>query len=179
MSFANNQVFGDDITVTYGSAVYPLGTERLVLGAQSGVGDQVWVFVYNSTGADYVAGQVLGAKLATTSLGTTIKTVAAATPSVKVVGFAQHVIPGTTTTTSSGVVTSGPYGWVLKKGIGSVLAGAGAITQDVSIVVDTVTAGAAMDNSVLGAAQKFDTTIGYAHTSAAAAALATCYVNVR
>lgn len=111
MSFANNQVFGDDITVTYSSAVYPLGTERLVLGSQTGVGDQVWVFVYNSSGSD-IAANVLVRHATTSANGTVIPTAGAVNPSY-LVGVAQHAIPGTATS------TSGPYGWVLKRGVGN------------------------------------------------------------
>jgi hypothetical protein len=178
MSFANNQVFGDDITTTYGSAVYPLGTERLVLGSQTGVGDQVYVFVFNNTAADYAIGQVIGAKAATTSLGTTVLA-PTSSPAIRVIGVAQSVLPFATTTSTTGVVLSGPYGWVLKRGIGSVLTGTGAITADNAIVVDSTDAGTAMNASALGAATKFDVVIGYAHTTAAATALSTAYLSCR
>lgn len=174
MSFANNQVFGDDVTKTYTSAVYPLGTERLVLGSQTGVGDQAWIFVKNDSGGDYAIGQVVGAKSTTVSLGTTVKAPKGET-SWRVIGVAQHVIP----TASAADGSSGPYGWVLKRGIGSVLAGTGGIAADKSIVVDTTDDGTAMDAAVLAAATKFDVGIGYAHETKAATNLAQCYVSCR
>ena len=178
MSFANNQVFGDDISVTYSSAVYPLGTERLVLGSQTGVGDQVYIFVFNNTAADYAIGAVVAAKAATVSLGTTVLA-PTSSPAMRVIGVAQSVLPFATTVGPTGLVVSGPYGWVLKRGIGSVLTGTGAITADNAIVVDSTDAGTAMNASALAAAAKFDTVIGYAHTTAAATALSTAYISCR
>jgi len=64
MSSANNQVFGNDVSVIDSTQVYPLGTERLVLGSQTGKGDQVWRYVYNSTAAAFTEGQVVTAILA-------------------------------------------------------------------------------------------------------------------
>jgi hypothetical protein len=105
MSFANNQVFGDDITATYTSEVYPLGTERLVLGSQTGVGDQVWIFVKNEEAATaYELGDVV-IRNTTSANGETILHTGTAFNPGKFVGVAQHAI------------AFGQYGWIVKKGV--------------------------------------------------------------
>lgn len=143
MSFANNQVFGDDVTVTYGSAVYPLGSERLVLGSQTGVGDQVWVFVYNSSGVDIVANQLL--RHATTAANGTVALSGGAVNPSYLVGVTQATLPGTTTTSSTGQVLSGPYGWALKRGVGDVNV-TGAYNRDEALVASATTGSAATTN---------------------------------
>lgn len=113
MSFANNQVFGDDVTKTYTSAVYPLGTERLVLGSQTGVGDQVYVFVKNEEAStDYALGDVIIHKT-TSANGVTILHDGTAYNPGKFVGVAAGAIPYAAAADGS----SGPYGWVIKRGM--------------------------------------------------------------
>lgn len=164
MSFANNQVFGDDITVTYGSAVYPLGTERLVLGAQTGVGDQVWVFVYNNTGGSIAANTLV--RHATTSANGTVSAATTGLNPSYLVGVVQgSALPGVTTTSSTGQVLSGPYGWVLKRGVGTVLVGAG-YAQDQGLISSAATNGAA-DSTATSTTATFGYGLGAAAGGAA------------
>jgi hypothetical protein len=169
MSFANNQVFADDISssITYSTEVYPLGTERLMLGSQSTVGDQVWIFIKNGAGSALAQGDVVSRKDSTISLGTVVKAPLDAS-SASVVGVAQFAI------------ADGAYGWVLKRGIGRVKSGADAIVANSPIVVQKSggvgVAGTAMPAAALGAAAKFDTVIAYSH-EAPVAGVARCTIN--
>lgn len=163
MSFANNQVFGDDVTKTYTSAVYPLGTERLVLGSQTGVGDQVYVFVYNADSADYALGDLIRHK-ATSANGTTIKTAGAVNPSY-LVGIAAGTLPYTAAADGS----SGPYGWIIKKGVCT--AKVTTYTQD-NALVSSATAGTC-DTTATAATATFGYGLG-----AASGGLAQVYVNI-
>jgi hypothetical protein len=172
MSFANNQVFGDDITVTYGSSVYPLGTERLVLGAQTGVGDQVWEFVYNSSGSDIVAYQLL--RHATTAANGTVALAGAVNPSY-LVGVTQFTLPGATTTSSTGQVLSGPYGWVLKRGVGTINVTAG-YTQDQALVTSATNGSAA--STATATTASFGYGLGVSSGGAGVAGTAQVYLGI-
>ena len=173
MSFANNQVFGDDVTVTYGSAVYPLGSERLVLGSQTGVGDQVWVFVYNSSGVDIVVNQLL--RHATTSANGTVALSGGAVNPGYLVGVTQATLPGTTTTSSTGQVLSGPYGWVLKRGVGNVNVVA-AYVRDEALVASATSGSASSTNTA--ATASFGYGLGLSSGGAGVAGVAQVYLSI-
>ena len=173
MSSANNQVFGNDVTVIDDSAVYPLGTERLVLGSQSGTGsDQVWRYVLNNTASAFTQGQVVMATAATQSGGNG----ALATqdvPKLRVLGVAQ-----TYTTAGSALTTfgAGKYGWVLAHGYGSVLTAAAGVAADSTIAV-SATAGSVYASPAPGSATAAQANalavIGYNHVATAASAVVT------
>ena len=127
MSFANNQVFGNDITVVDTSQVYPLGTERLVLGAQtgSGIGDQVWRYVKNDEAVNaFAVGNPVIQRTATASAGTAVISTGASIPGMRVLGVAQHAIAAQS------------YGWVLARGRGTVLATAAGVAADTAFATD-------------------------------------------
>ena len=156
MSFANNQVFGDDVTAVYSTEVYPLGTERLVLGSQTGVGDQVWIFV--KTDGDLVAGDVLQRKLTSTN-GNVSPSVG--TGAVNAASFA-GVAGGTVTAATA------PYCWIIKRGV--VSAKSAAATADNFLVVG-VTA-----KSVTTTASATTASFGYAF-AANAGGFVSCYIS--
>lgn len=164
MSSANNMVFGDDITKTYTSAVYPLGTERLVLGSQTGVGDQVYVFVKNEEAAtNYVLGDLIRHKTASAN-GVTIKTGGAVNPGY-LVGIAAGDLPFAAAADGS----SGPYGWIIKKGVCT--AKVTTYTQDNALVASP-TAGTCNTT-----ATATDASFGYG-LGAASGGLAQVYINI-
>lgn len=178
MSLANNQVFGNDVNVLDDSAVYPLGTERLVLGSQSGTGsDQVWRYVYNSTASAYTQGQVVMAAGTTQSGGTSVLATQDA-PKLRVLGVAQ------TYATTAGTFTAGKYGWVLMQGYGSVYTAAAGVAADSTIAV-SATAGAvyatpAAPGTPTAAQTNALAVIGYNHVATAAAAVVTtAWIDVR
>lgn len=170
MSSANNQVFGNDISVLDDTAVYSLGTERLVLASQSGTGsDQVWRYVFNSTANPFAKGEVVMAKAATLSAGTG-DLAAQDTPKVAVLGVAQ------TYATTLGTFTAGKYGWVLAHGYGTVLSAAAGVAADKTISV-SATAGSvyASPASVVGAIG----VIGYNHVAIVGAVTGTAWIDCR
>lgn len=166
MSFANNQVFGDDVTVTYTSEVYPLGTERLVLASQtSGLGDQVWRFVKNSEAANaFAVGNPVIAEANVASNGSAIISTGASIPRPRVLGVAQHAIAAQS------------YGWVLCRGRGTVLATAAGVAQDTAFATDAAAGTVvAAPNTGVGATA----VIGVTAVAIGAGVTGTAWINCR
>jgi hypothetical protein len=156
MSFGNNQVFGDDVTAVYATEVYPLGTERLVLGSQTGVGDQVCIFV--KTDANLVAGDVLQRKLTSTN-GNVSPSVG--TGAVNAASFA-GVALGTVTAATA------PYCWIIKRGV--VSAKSAAATADNFLVIGVTAASMTTTSSAT------TSSFGYAF-AANSGGFVSCYVS--
>jgi len=167
MSFANNQVFGNDITVVDSTQVYPLGTERLVLGAQTGtgIGDQVWRYVKNDEAVNaFAVGNPVIQKAATASAGTAIISTGASIPSLRVLGVAQHAIAAQS------------YGWVLARGRGTVLATGAGVAQDTAFATDAAAGTVvAAPNSGVGATG----VIGVTDVAIGAGATGTAWIRCR
>lgn len=155
MSFANNQVFGDDVTAVYSTEVYPLGTERLVLGSQTGVGDQVWVFV--KTDADLVLGDVLVHKTTSANGNVSLQGTSAASPAA-FYGVATGPVTAATA----------PYCWVVKRGV--VTAKVASYTRDRGLILSTTAASFHTTNTAT------DAVCGYG-LGAASGGLASVYVS--
>jgi hypothetical protein len=180
MSSANNQVFGNDVTVIDSTQVYPLGTERLVLGSQTGKGDQVWRYVYNSTAAAFTEGQVVTA-VTNTAQNIGNGTLAPATnsvPKLRVLGVAQ-----TYTTAGSSATTfgAGAYGWVLVKGEGSIRVDAtvGGLTADTPFVTSSGAQGSVSPVSSPITAPEAAGIIGVSHVAIAASTVGSAYIDCR
>lgn len=171
MASSNNMVFGNDINVLDATQVYPLGTERLVLGSQSGTGsDQVWRYVLNSTANAFAVGQVVMAKASTLSAGTG-DLAAQNTPKTAVLGVAQ------TYNSTLGTFTAGTYGWVLAHGYGSVLTAAAGVAANLTFAVSatagSVYATAAVPADATAAQVNALAVIGYNHVATGAVAVVT------
>lgn len=136
-------------------------------------GMQVWIYVYNDEASTaFAAGNVIARDASTATADGVLA--AASTPSSAVLGVAQHAI------------AAGSYGWILRKGVGEVLAGTGTIDANEPIFVDTTDAGTAMEATTVSEAQDTTSTVhgiagpfGYATEDAAATALATCRIDCR
>jgi hypothetical protein len=166
MSSANNQVFGDDVTVTYTSAIYPLGTERLVLGSQTnGLGDQVWRFVKNDEAANaFAVGNPVIQLANTASTGTAVISTGASIPRLRVLGVAQHAIAAQS------------FGWVLARGRGTILATAAGVAQDTAFASDAAAGTVvAAPNSGAGATA----VIGVTDVAIGAGVTGTAWINCR
>lgn len=165
MSFANNQVFGNDITVVDTSQVYPLGTERLVLGAQTGVGDQVWRYVKNAEAANpFAVGNPVIQSAGVASAGTAVISTGASIPRMRVLGVAQHAI------------AAGSFGWVLARGRGTVLATAAGVAADTAYATDAAAGTVvAAPNTGIGATA----VIGVTDVAIAAGVTGTAWINCR
>ena len=166
-----------DLGTTASPQRFPLGYEvTLPAPKQSGgsvtadAGSQTWIYIFNDDAASLVQGNVV-ARDASTVTYDGIKA-AASTPSMRVLGVAQHTI------------AAGSYGFILRKGLGEVLAGTGTIDDDEGLCVDTTDAGTAMEFGGIAEAQDGTSTehgisgpFGWATEDAVATALATCWIN--
>lgn len=180
MSSANNQVFGNDVSVIDDSPVYALGTERLVLASQSGTGsDQVWRYVKNDTASAFTLGQVVMAKASTLSAGTG-DLAAQNTPKVAVLGVAQSY-----TTAGSALTTfgAGKYGWILAHGYGTVLSAAAGVAANLTFAVSatagSVYATAAVPADATAAQVNALAVIGYNHVAIVGATTGTAWIDCR
>ena len=92
-------------------------------------------------------------------------------------GITQHAIPGVTTTSSSGVVLSGPYGWVLKQGVCTATVTA-SYTRDQALIVSAGTAGA-VDTVTTAATMTFGYGLGVSSGGAGVAGTAQVYISIQ
>lgn len=172
-----NRAFPDEVTTVDTTAVYDLGlewymdpeeVEQLAIAGLSG--PCVWRYVYNDEASnDFVAGSVVAIDAATANYDGIVAV--AGTPSTRVLGVAQWGI------------AAGSYGWILKSGIGNVLAGTETIDVNEGVYVSATDAGTGMEAGA--AVTAANTTITEAHLAgpfawatenAAAAALAVCKI---
>jgi len=141
------------------NAECPLGFEYVEPGDFNGYGDKVWVYVYNDeAAASFAQGTIVARDAATTTYDGIIAPLSS--PTMRVLGVAQHTI------------AAGYCGFILKRGIGEVLADTGGLTQDTAIVCGNAVTGRA-DN----VAAATDHAFGFSTETVLATALATCYIN--
>lgn len=179
MSSANNQVFGNDVNVIDSTQVYPLGTERLVLGSQSGKGDQVWRYVQNTTAAAWTEGQVVTA-VTNTAANLGVGTLAPATnsvPMLRVLGVAQTYVTAGSALTTFG---AGAFGFILVKGEGSIrVDSAGNLNADTPFVTSATVAGSVVPVSGPITAPEAAGIIGVSHVQILASAVGSAYIDCR
>ena len=126
--------------------------------ARTGQGRQVWVYVFNDEAATaFAQGHLIARDAATTTYDGILA--AATSPTMRLLGVAQHTI------------AFGSYGWILKEGIGEVMADVGTITTNTSLL-----SGAAAGKAA-NAAAVTDHAFAFATEGAALNALATCMIN--
>lgn len=150
-----------NLTLVTTTEVVPVGTifERY---NQTTKTTEKWIFVFNDEAAtSFVIGTLVMRKNGTaTGHDSVISATSAAVNSIQ--GVAQHTIAAQS------------YGWILREGIGEVLADTGGITANTGLIPGNAVAGRADD-----AATAQSGMIGYSTESVAATALATCYINCR
>lgn len=158
--------------VVAGGPSYDPASTDVAVTLPANTGDQVWIYVYNDSGATLERGNVCAAKSAT--IEKRVRKAPAGTPSSMVVGVAQHDI------------ATGKYGFILREGVGEVLAGTETIDVDEGLVVSDTDAGTAGNEDITytdsGAATVVINrleTFGWAIENAAAAALATCVLKCK
>lgn len=146
-----------EVTVVDTSAAYKLGDLRHEY--DSTYGWRVWRYVFNDEAASsFVEGTLVARDTTTVAPGDgIIAPLSSAT--ARLLGVAQHTI------------AAGSYGWILKEGIGEVLADTGGITADTGLIPGNAVAGRADDASAVT-----NHCFAYAHESVAATALATCTI---
>lgn len=172
---------GVSVTDVQTSAQAPLGFE--VTKSNGDNGEQTWVYVFNDEASEaWAQGHVITMDRSEVSgahnrfHGVLALPVEEGTPSILVLGVAQHAI------------AAGSYGFILKKGLGEVLAGVGTIQESTatgvgSICVDDAAdaLGEAMGSAGLAATgEKYNCTIGYSLENGAIAdgSLATCWLDI-
>lgn len=143
------------------SQLAPLGFELVV--PTEDAGEQVWVYV--KANGDLDAGTVVARGAGTAALTYSDVIPAPIITGVNgVVGVAVHDIG------------DNGFGFIMKKGVCAVIAGAGTIDVDECIVVDSTNAGTAM-RVTAAAGTSLDQGFGWASADAAATATAQCYIN--
>lgn len=150
-------VYTTAITDVDTSAVYPLGDLRLEYDATYGW--RTWRYVFNDEAATaFAQGTIVARDTTTVAPGDGIVApVDSAT--ARLLGVAQHAI------------AAGSYGWILKEGIGYVLADTGGFTADNGLIVGNAVAGRA-DNASAVTNHCF----AYAHATTAATATGLCTI---
>jgi len=149
--------FAGPVTQVDTEALYSLGEIRDELS--DSYGWQTWVYVFNDEAASaFAVGTIVAHDTATIGKGDGI-IAPVDSPAVRVIGVAQHAI------------AAGSYGWILKEGLGSVLADTGGFTADNGLIVGDTVAGRA-DN----VASAVNATFAYAHESALATATGLCSI---
>jgi len=168
---SSTRTMGIAVTDTGTTQVMPLGFEYHEPASGDDQGEKVWIYVFNDNGS-WVEGSVIARDASTTTYDGILA--ATSTPSSRVIGVAQHAI------------ADGSYGFILKRGIGEVLAGTGTIDDDEGLCVDTTDVGTAMEFGSIAIAQSGTSTehgisgpFGWATEDAAATALATCRIDCR
>lgn len=152
------------VTDVHTEAKLPLGfiyvEPAQSVGTRAGQGEREWVYVFNDEAATaFAEGDIIARDASTVTYDGILAPTSA--PAARVLGVAQHAI------------AAGSYGFILRRGIGEVLADTGGITANTAIAVGNAVAGRADD-----AAATTDA-IGFATEAAAATALATCFINCR
>ena len=171
--------FGGSVTRVTTTQELPLGFQVTVPNGDSGL--QTWVYVFNDSGA-WEEGHVITMDVSEASgahnrfHGCLAPACEEGTPAILVLGVAQHTI------------ADGSYGFILKRGVGEVLAGAGGIPEQTdagvgSICVDDANdaSGEAMGSVGLAATgEKYNCTIGFSLENDAVAdgATATCWIDI-
>lgn len=131
-------------------------------------GERVWVYVFNDDPTNpFAAGTIVyrDPSAATQDwFGATITPATNHQAQVMVIGVAQHAI------------AVGSYGFVLKKGVGTILAGSGGLTADTPFTTGGSAVGTALDYADDTAGANIGV-IGHAATVIGAAATGTAYIN--
>jgi hypothetical protein len=96
-------------------------------------GPQTWVYVLNEGSTDLAAGEVVIRNTTSTEYKVIVAPASSISLGLRVIGIAQHAIP------------AGSYGYVLRRGIGTVKIGSGAGVSD----VDSLTSGGAEAGTLL------------------------------
>ena len=149
-------VAGISHTTVSTSQLAPLGFEMEVPTANQGV--QVWVYI--QAAAALAVGDIVARAAGAGALTLASAAIAPVnTPTILVAGVAQHII------------ATNSYGFVMKKGIGEVLADTGGVTANSGLKVGNAVPGRA-DNIAAG-----DHAFAVTTETVAATALATCWIS--
>ena len=157
---------------------FPLGYEVTLPATKSGAngvtnnaGPQTWVYVFNDEASTaFAAGNIIYRDPSATTndwYGGLIAPVTVHQAKVMTLGVAQHTI------------AAGSYGFILKRGVGTILAGSGGLTADTPFTSGGAgTAGTALDYADDAATLSANIgVIGHSATAIAGDATGTVYIN--
>ena len=167
--------FPSTVSQVDSAARFPLGYEVTLPATKSGAGGvtnnagpQTWVYIFNDGAVDFAAGNIIyRAPSATTYdwYGGLLAPVDAHQPKVLVLGVAQHAI------------AAGKFGFVLQKGVGTIMAGTAALTADTAFTSGGAdNAGRAIDYAD-GTANENVAVIGHTATGISGNATGTAYIH--
>ena len=161
--------FPSTVTQVDTSARFPLGYLVTVpakgAGTTADQGEQTWIYVFNDDAA-WAAGNIIMRDASANTYDGVLTTAGALIPTIRLLRVAQHAIAG------------GSYGFILRKGVGEVMAGDGAVIGANTALTSagTSTAGTALDAAASTAAViclfAFST-----EASTGTNGLATCMIN--
>ena len=177
------RTMGISVTANDSEAKLPLGFQYRQPASGDGTGEKVWVYVFNDEASTaFAEGHVITRDVSETTgaheryHGVLSPAMEEGTPAFSVLGVAQHAI------------TAQYYGFVLKEGVGEVLAGVGTIPEQSATGAGTIcvddaadAAGEAMGSATLANGDiKYAVDIGFSLENAAVAdgAKATCFISV-
>lgn len=156
---------------------FPLGYEVTLPATQSSAhgvtdnaGPQVWVYVFNDDPSNAFAAGTIVYKDPSAAThdwgGGTLTPITVHQPKVMCLGVAQHAI------------AVGSYGFILKNGVGTILAGSAGLTADTPFTSGGDAVGAALDYADDSATLSANIgVIGHTATAIGASATGTAYIN--
>ena len=128
-------VFAGDYQAASETKQFTLGQEIAVVDPING--PQIWRYINNGNGSALAEGDIVALKADETVPGVVVKS-PTSSPTARLAGVAQYAIP------------DGYYGFVLRDGVGNVLADTGGVTISTALVTGNAVAGRA-DNFSAGA----------------------------
>ena len=156
-----------DVRTSAEGPAAPLGFE-VVKQAASGNGLQTWVYVFNDEASSaFAVGNIIYRDPSATTYDFFGGLIAPATnhqAKVMCLGVAQHAI------------AAGSFGFILKRGVGTILAGSGGLTADTPFTSGGSAAGTALDYAD-GTSQENIGVIGHSATAIGAAATGTAFID--
>tara|TARA_R110000787_G_scaffold189026_3_gene300748 strand:+ start:5314 stop:5814 length:501 start_codon:yes stop_codon:yes gene_type:complete len=163
-----SRAFPDAVTTVDTAAQYELGTEWPMDAGEAEdldstvVGPQTWIYVENDVAAAlaWVEGNVIAFKLGQADYKGIQAPINSAMLSL--IGVAQHA------------VAAGSFGWILRRGVGEVLAGTGGITVNLPLTCSST--GGELGKAINGSAT--ESCFARATEEVLATALATCYIRL-
>ena len=139
---------GSQLAETGTTQTHRLGTLAIRENLTDDRGEELWIYVFNDEAATaFAAGNVIARDAATATADGILAAVD--TPANRLLGVAQHAI------------AAGSYGWIIRHGIGLVLADANTIDVNEGVYVSDTTAGTGMEQGIAVTAS--NTTVTEAH----------------
>jgi len=155
---------GTGITETSTTQLHDLGLEveiRASTATAQGNGLQVWVYVQNGDVSSFTAGMLIQRKASTTTKIGAISIQGTLKAPQAYIGVAQHTI------------AAGSYGWILKKGWGTILTDDTGVTANQSLIAGNNAAGS-FDSS----ATATTAALGFAPTAVGASTTGSAWINI-